>query len=98
MGKYRKIEVDDLIPCSRYDELLVPKSQNYEELWPVIISKAILKLYSYKFKSTNKSMYEEVGDISIIHCLTGYIGEKLSFQNKGIYSFIKIFFHYLKIF
>jgi hypothetical protein len=83
MGKYRKIEIDDLIPCSKYEELLLPKCSNYEELWPVLISKAVLKLFSYKFKSANSSLYEETGDISIINCLTGYVGERLNSLSEG---------------
>jgi len=77
MGKFRKVEVDDLIPCGKYEELLLPKCVNLEELWPVILAKALIKLFSFKYKTTNTKMYEEIGDTSIIHALTGYIPEKL---------------------
>ena len=86
MGKYRKIEIDDRMPCGKNDELLLPKCENDEEIWPAIITKAILKLFSYKFKCDDY-FYEQIGDSSIIYALTGYIGEKLNYSEKieGIY-------------
>jgi len=84
MGKYRKIEIDDRMPCSKYDELLTPKCENIEELWPAIISKALIKLFSYKYKLTDY-FYDNIGDCSIIYALTGYIGETLEVKqfNEG---------------
>jgi len=76
MGKYRKIEIDDRMLCGKNDELLMPRCENLDEVWPALISKALLKLFSYKYKLQDY-FYEEVGDTSIIYALTGYIGEKI---------------------
>ncbi len=83
MGKYRKIEIDDTMPCGKYDEMLLPRCNNLEEIWPQILTKAILKLYSYKYKTSDINLWEDVGDISIISALTGYIGEKLTLKNES---------------
>ena len=89
MGKYRKIVIDDRMPCNMNHELLTPHCEKYEEIWPALISKAILKLFSYKFKNDDY-FYEEIGDTSILHALTGYIGEKLVIsqysEGKRIYA------------
>ena len=98
MGKYRKIEIDDTMPCGKYDEMLLPKCQNLEELWPCLISKALIKMFSYKYKTKNITMWEDVGDVSFITALTGYIGEKLLTKNEGKSKFIKNFPLYLIIF
>jgi hypothetical protein len=83
MGKYRKIEIDDSMPCGKYDEMLLPKCPNMEELWPQILGKALLKLFSYKYKTTNPQMWEDIGDCSLITALTGYYGEKLNCKAEG---------------
>ena len=48
------------------------------ELWPGLICKAILKLFSYKFNSKN---YIDMNDHSIIYALTGFIPENLISHN-----------------
>ncbi len=86
MGKYRKIEIDDRMPCNKNDDLLTPRCESLEEIWPALISKALLKLFSYKYKQ-HDYFCEEIGDISIMYALTGYIGETIeimSFSN-GMY-------------
>ena len=77
MGKYRKIVIDDKFPINKENfECFLPQCNSPYELWPMILTKAILKLYSYKYKS---ELYEadEVGDCSILYSLTKYIGIKL---------------------
>jgi hypothetical protein len=76
MGKYRKIEIDDTMPCGKYDEFLMPKCEMLEEMWPALLTKAIFKLFSYRFKSAN-FVYEETGDAAVIYALTAYVGEKI---------------------
>lgn len=83
MGRYRKIEIDDTMPCGKYDEILLPRCANLEELWPLLLSKAIIKLFSYKYKTTNHTMWEDIGDVSFICALTGYIGERINLKNEG---------------
>lgn len=91
MGQERKVEIDDRMPCNAYQEYLFPKCTQIEELWPGILTKAILKLMSFKLLS---SRFNEVGDISILAALTGNIPESTSlgdleckpFNLDGIYS------------
>jgi len=89
MGKYRKVEIDDRMPCTKYDDLLFPKCEKDDELWPALLTKALIKLYSYKYK-TDDYFYEQVGDCSIIYALTGYIGEKLNIKqfSEGMINII----------
>jgi len=79
MGKPRKIVIDDTVPCSRTGEILLPITENSEEIWPAILTKALLKLFSYKFKSY---IYQEqeIGDLHVIYALTGYFPEQVNFD------------------
>lgn len=79
MGKARKIIIDDTIPCNKEGDNLLPKCSNFEEFWPLIITKAILKLFSYKFKSTIFAR-KVIGDYQLFYTLTGYIPEFLNFD------------------
>jgi hypothetical protein len=88
MGKQRKIEIDDRMPCNKFDQYLLPKCKKLEELWPSLIVKALLKLHSYKYLNYFYQA-EEVGDLSIIYSLTGYIGERIRKDNLNE-SIIKI--------
>ena len=86
MGKYRKIEIDDRFPVNKETyENYFPQTEDKNELWPMIFTKALIKLYSYKYKSDNYEQ-EEIGDCSILFSLTKYLGVKI---NKNI------FFNYL---
>jgi len=79
MGKPRKIEIDDSMPCDRFKKLLLPHCDNLEELWPLIITKALLKLYSFKYRH-QRYYADNNEDCSILYALTGYIGERISFN------------------
>ena len=70
MGKLRKIEIDDRMPVSFNDEFFFPRCESLEEIWPALLTKALIKLYSYKIIS-NK--YYEIGDSEPFYALTGYI-------------------------
>jgi len=83
MGKPRKIEIDDTIPCNKNEEPIIPRCESWEELWPAIITKAIIKLFSYKFKTYIKPE-SIIGDIQIIHALTGYFAEIIDLKNPEI--------------
>ncbi len=92
MGKSRKIEIDDRQPCSINDEYLLPQSEKFTEIWPALFTKAIIKLYSYKFKNIS---YNEIGDVSILYSLTGYYIDKIStnsVKGKIMESFFDKFF------
>ena len=45
MGRAVKIEIDDKIPCSVKEKVsLLPKTNNSNEMWPMLFTKALLKL------------------------------------------------------
>ena len=44
MGKERKIEIDDRMPINARKICLFPRSSEPLEIWPMIFSKALLKL------------------------------------------------------
>lgn len=46
MGTWRKIIVDDLIPVDEKGEILIPMTSIQGELWPMLLTKALLKIIS----------------------------------------------------
>ena len=40
-GKAKKVEIDDQMLFDRYDEILLPRTNSIEELWPVIFSRLL---------------------------------------------------------
>ena len=90
MGKYRKVVIDDTFPVNKetFDNFL-PQCSSPFELWPIILTKALIKLYSYKYKSESYER-DEIGDCSILYSLTRYVGIKLP-----SYKFIK-YLNYLQ--
>ena len=78
-GKLRKIEIDDLMPCSKYDQFYLPRCEMLEEIWPAILTKALIKLYSFKIVSNS---FKECGDYSPFYALTGYIPEMIDINKK----------------
>jgi len=54
---------------------------NRNEIWPSILTKAILKLNSPRW-SDPKAKEIEVGDGSIVYAFTGYIPETVSLNNQ----------------
>jgi hypothetical protein len=90
MGKPRKIEIDDYMPVNEEDELIFPQCEKLEELWPAIITKAVIKLFSYKFKY-NARPENIVGDFQILNSLTGYFSDlKKSNFLKGQFEVEKL--------
>ena len=88
MGKYRKVEIDDQIPCNKNNEPFYPECEDENEIWSFLLTKAIMKLYSYKYRNDNYEN-EEVGDCSVIYSLIKYIGSDVNkdkilsyFENK----------------
>ena len=77
MGKQVKIEIDDLFPISSLHNLFV-QSENKEEIWPQIFTKALLKLNSFKWENDPNFNFDKmVGDGSIMYSLTGLIPETM---------------------
>ena len=78
MGKFRKIVIDEKLPVNKETyETFLPQCESPFELWPMILTKAIIKLYSYKYKCDSYEQ-DEVGDCSILYSLTRHVGVKLS--------------------
>ncbi|XP_073528793.1 androglobin [Phyllobates terribilis] len=78
MGCWRKIVVDDTLPFSEEDKLLLPATACEAELWPMLLSKAIIKLASV---DTNGFAKRELGEFTVLHALTGWLPEVIPLQN-----------------
>lgn len=48
-GSYRKFIVDDSIPCDENMKPLLPFATRQNELWPLIITKALIKVASLEY-------------------------------------------------
>lgn len=81
MGKPRKIEIDDRIPCNSSEDFILPRCESIDEIWPGLITKALLKLYSYKFKH---GTYNELADLSFIYSILGLYVEKIPMNSYRI--------------
>lgn len=80
LGEERLVEIDDRMPCNSKGHIMLPHSDHPFEIWPALLTKAIIKLYSYQW--TYKDNCEnEVGDASIVHALTGLLPEKIDLNN-----------------
>ena len=75
MGKPRKIEIDDRIPCTKDGEYIFPRCQNLCEIWPALYTKALLKLNIFKVKHPSYWLNEENVDTNFIYAMTGYHAE-----------------------
>lgn len=89
MGCWRRIEVDDLIPFDNEGKSLLPQTENINELWPILLAKAMLKI---SCSSQNPAM--EITDFNPITALTGETNEihnrdfKISSNKKNIYRYL----------
>lgn len=81
MGKERLIEIDDRMPCDGKKKLMFPRSVNNFEIWPQLLLKALLKVYSYKWFQQSAYYDPEVGDGSIVYSLTGLVPEPISIKD-----------------
>ena len=71
-GKERKIEVDDLMPMDAFSfKFLFPTAEKMNHIWPLIITKALYKLFQIKWKTGDFD--QEIGDGTVMYSLTGLI-------------------------
>ena len=85
LGCWRKITVDDRIPCSSDGKPIVVSSPIISEIWPVLITKAILKIAVYRYFTLiflitsyrEISEFPEQGDFDVLYALRGLLPEKL---------------------
>ncbi|CAF4088818.1 unnamed protein product [Rotaria sp. Silwood2] len=74
-GNWRKLIIDDTIPFDSKNRCLLPQTSLPYELWPMLLSKALLKIISLDFRSS--STYAEYNETSVIHALTGWVSEPI---------------------
>ena len=72
-GNLVKITIDDSMPYNNHYGMMLPQCEQLEELWPCILTKSLIKLYSSRLLINN----DFLGDACIIYSLTGYIGERM---------------------
>ncbi|NXQ70384.1 ADGB protein, partial [Quiscalus mexicanus] len=89
MGCWRKIIVDDTMPFSEEENLLLPATTSQNELWPMLLSKAIIKLANTSIHATGK---REMEDLTVLQTLTGWIPEVIPLQPEyfdKVWAFLK---------
>ncbi|XP_049759103.1 androglobin isoform X4 [Elephas maximus indicus] len=75
MGCWRKITIDDFLPFDEDNNLLLPATTYDLELWPMLLSKAIIKLANVDIHVAHR---RELGEFTVIHALTGWLPEVIS--------------------
>ncbi|KAI0237423.1 Androglobin, partial [Lamellibrachia satsuma] len=78
LGCWRKIIIDDTIPYNDSDQMLLPATTRPHELWPMLLTKALVKVASLDYNGGNNAC--EFGDFSVIQCLTGWLPEAIPLQ------------------
>ncbi|XP_027743146.1 androglobin isoform X2 [Empidonax traillii] len=89
MGCWRKIIVDDTMPFSEEENLLLPATACQNELWPMLLSKALIKVANTSIPETGKRELEE---FTFFHTLTGWIPEVIPLQPEylgKVWDFLK---------
>ncbi|NWU06305.1 ADGB protein, partial [Cephalopterus ornatus] len=89
MGCWRKIIVDDTMPFSEEENLLLPATACQNELWPMLLSKALIKVANTSIHETGKRELEE---FTILHTLTGWIPEVIPLHPEyldKVWDFLK---------
>uniref|UniRef100_A0A8C6QYC0 Androglobin n=1 Tax=Nannospalax galili TaxID=1026970 RepID=A0A8C6QYC0_NANGA len=72
MGCWRKITIDDFLPFDEDNNMLLPATTYGIELWPMLLSKAIIKLANIDIHIAQR---RELGEFTVIHALTGWLPE-----------------------
>ncbi|CAI9740823.1 androglobin-like [Octopus vulgaris] len=80
MGCWRKLIVDDTLPFGK-DKLLLPTTTQPHELWPMLLTKALLKVASLNYTLNCGS--NEIGEFNVLHTLTGWLPEVVQITHKN---------------
>ncbi|XP_055005781.1 androglobin [Boleophthalmus pectinirostris] len=81
MGCWRRVTVDDSMPFDEGNKLLLPASTCPSELWPMLLSKALIKLANINPRSETSG---EVGEFTFIPALTGWVPEISPIKFTGL--------------
>ena len=83
-GCWRKVEIDDRLPVSKYHELICSYSKISNEFWVSILEKAFLKIFGgYDFPGSTSC--------EDLHVLTGWIPERVFLQKDKNLDFNRLF-------
>ncbi|KAM3133078.1 hypothetical protein pb186bvf_014795 [Paramecium bursaria] len=77
MGKERKIQITDHMPVNFQGKPLLPYSVQETQLWPMLISKAVLQLWDYQSKDSL------VGDGFVMYALMGLLTETIDLKGNS---------------
>ncbi|CAF1269415.1 unnamed protein product [Adineta ricciae] len=90
LGSWRKIIIDDTIPFDSKNQCLLPQTALSYELWPMLLSKALLKILSLDFNTLHD--FPEQNETSIIHSLTSWIPEPIPLKythTEKVWNFLR---------
>nr|CAD7394357.1 unnamed protein product [Timema cristinae] len=86
MGTWRRITVDDYIPVDQNNRILLPTCDKPYEIWPMILTKALLKIASLVWGHGNNET-----DFNVVTCLTGWMDHVIDCTKIPIkYSWLMI--------
>ena len=102
MGKDRCVTIDDLMPISE-DACLLPRTKDKSEIWPLLLTKALLKALSLPKKPPKEDEEEDENapkrffpDLSprdvytfFVTCLTGWLPETVPVRSYDALDVIK---------
>lgn len=74
LGSYKLVEIDCKVPTLE-GNVVLPKSSNFRDLWPILLSKAYFKLYSYRWRNISKYLTDPNQELdgSFMYALTGLV-------------------------
>ncbi|CAG9320735.1 unnamed protein product [Blepharisma stoltei] len=80
LGVPRLVEIDCRVPTNLEGLCLLPRSSTFRDLWPIILTKAYFKLYSFRWRNISKfvSVPDDEIDGSFIYSLTGMLPQKMT--------------------
>jgi hypothetical protein len=83
LGCWRKIIVDDKIPVDDQGKPLLICSPAPNEIWPLLICKAIVKVACTSYKDADAAPAEH-GDFDVFHCLKAWLPERVPLLGRNV--------------